>query len=218
MLSRYLQQANCQVYYLTADADLLIVDEAVGSSRTMDTLLDGDDTDLLILLCYHAELNILDLFFPTRIKSKFQASILEYKISEEKAWPRDLSSHSFFHAIRLSGCDPTSGLYGICKDLPLKRFVSDTHFREHVKVFDSLPACWSLQWEARRRTCLMYYDFVAFVKRCLLVPPRFSLKAAAASYDSIRVYHQQLIQWKSEDEQIPAEEWGWKCTVLYSKI
>ena len=96
MLSRYLQQANCQVYHSTADADLLIVDKAVGSSRTMDTVLDGDDTDLLILLCYHAELDILDLFFPTRIKSKFQASILEYKISEEKAWPRDLSSHSFY--------------------------------------------------------------------------------------------------------------------------
>ena len=62
----------------------------------MDTVLDGDDTDLLILLCYHAELDMLDLFFPTRIKSKFQASILEYKTSEEKAWPRDLSSHSFY--------------------------------------------------------------------------------------------------------------------------
>ena len=56
----------------------------------------------------------------------------------------------------------------------------------------------------------MYCDFVAFVKRCLLVPPRFSLKAAAASYDSIRVYHQQLSQWKDEDEQIPAEERGWR--------
>ena len=116
----------------------------------------------------------------------------------------------FVHAIRLSGCDPTSGLYGICKGLPLKRFVRDTHFREHIKVFDSLPACWSLQWEAWRRSCLMYCDFVAFVKRCLLVPPRFSLKAAAASYDSIRVYHQQLSQWKDEDEQIPAEERGWR--------
>ena len=62
MLSRYLQQANCQVYHWTADADLLIVDKAVGSSRTMDTVLDGDDIDLLILLCYHAELDILDLF------------------------------------------------------------------------------------------------------------------------------------------------------------
>ena len=42
----------------TADADMLIVDKTLGSSRTMDTVLDGDDTDLLILLCYHAELDI----------------------------------------------------------------------------------------------------------------------------------------------------------------
>ena len=43
----------------------------------------------------------------------------------------------FIHAI--SGCDTTSGLYGISKGRPLKKFVSDTHFREHLKVFDSLP-------------------------------------------------------------------------------
>ena len=63
MLSRYLQQANCQVYHSTADADLLIVNKAVESSRTMDTVLVGDDTDLLILLCHHAELDAFDLFF-----------------------------------------------------------------------------------------------------------------------------------------------------------
>ena len=63
MLSRYLQQANCQVYHSTADADLLIVNKAVESSRTMDTVLVGDDTDLFILLCHHAELDAFDLFF-----------------------------------------------------------------------------------------------------------------------------------------------------------
>lgn len=51
MLSRYLQQANYQVYHSTADADLLIVNKGVKSSRTMDTVLEGDDTDLLTLLC-----------------------------------------------------------------------------------------------------------------------------------------------------------------------
>ena len=62
MLSRYLQQANCQVYHSTADADLLMVNKAVESARTMDTVLVGDDTDLLILLCHHAELDAFDLF------------------------------------------------------------------------------------------------------------------------------------------------------------
>ena len=62
MLIRYLQQANCQVYHSTADADALIVNKAVHSSRTMDTVLGGDDTDLFILLCYHAEVDVLNLF------------------------------------------------------------------------------------------------------------------------------------------------------------
>ena len=44
----------------------------------------------------------------------------------------------FIYAI--SGCDGTSRMYGIGKGLPLKKFVRDTHFREDVKVFDSLSA------------------------------------------------------------------------------
>ena len=28
----------------------------------MDTVLGGDDTDLFILLCYHAEVDVLNLF------------------------------------------------------------------------------------------------------------------------------------------------------------
>ena len=63
MRNRYLQQANCQVYHSTADADLLIVNKVVESSRTMDTMLKVDNSDLLILLCYHAELDVFDRFF-----------------------------------------------------------------------------------------------------------------------------------------------------------
>ena len=33
--------------------------------------------------------------------------------------------------------------------------------------------------------------------------------SAAASYHSMRVYH-QLIQWKGEKQQVPVEEWGWR--------
>ena len=55
-------QANCQVYHSTADADLLIVNKAVESSRSMDSMLVGDDTDLLVLLFYHAELDVFDHF------------------------------------------------------------------------------------------------------------------------------------------------------------
>lgn len=92
----------------------------------------------------------------------------------------------FIHAI--SGCDTTSGLYGISKGLPLKKFVSDTHFREHVKVFDSLPGSKEEIVKVVNNSLfvfimgglekgLMDYDFVAIMKRCPLVLPRFTLEA-----------------------------------------
>ena len=36
---------------------MLIVQNTVESSTMMDTVLVGDDTDILVLLCYHANLD-----------------------------------------------------------------------------------------------------------------------------------------------------------------
>lgn len=100
---------------------------------------------------------------------------------------REICCHILFiHAI--SGCDTTSGLYGSSKGLPLKKFVSDTHFREHVKVFDSLPGSKEEIVKVVNNSLfvftkgglekgLMDYDFVAIMKRCPLVLPRFTLEA-----------------------------------------
>ena len=63
MLSSYIQKANCQIYHSQADADLLIVQKAVEGARNVNTVLVGDDTDLLILLCYYTEMDAHDLFF-----------------------------------------------------------------------------------------------------------------------------------------------------------
>ena len=61
MLGETLDKNNCKSYYASADADLLIVLKAVESATTMKTVLVGDDTDLLVLLCYHASLDICNL-------------------------------------------------------------------------------------------------------------------------------------------------------------
>ena len=63
MLSRYLQKVGCQTHHSQADADLLIVQTAVESARRPNTVLVGDDTDLLILLCYYTEMSAEELFF-----------------------------------------------------------------------------------------------------------------------------------------------------------
>ena len=47
----------CQTKHARVDADVLIVKTAIASASTANTVLVGDDTDLLILLCYHAPLD-----------------------------------------------------------------------------------------------------------------------------------------------------------------
>ena len=48
-LAQDLESAGCQVCHATADANVLIVQKAVDSSELHDTILVGDDTDLLVL-------------------------------------------------------------------------------------------------------------------------------------------------------------------------
>ena len=62
LLSNYLQEVNCQTYHATGDADLLIVQKSVDAITTT-TVLIGDDTDLIILLIYHTNLESHDIFF-----------------------------------------------------------------------------------------------------------------------------------------------------------
>ena len=63
MLSEALQKKNCETHHASGDADLLIVLKAIQSATTTNTVLVGDDTDLIVLLCYHASMESHDLFF-----------------------------------------------------------------------------------------------------------------------------------------------------------
>ena len=42
------------------------------SATLMDTALVGEDTDLLILSCYHASLDSHSIFFSTRAEEKYE--------------------------------------------------------------------------------------------------------------------------------------------------
>ena len=127
----------------------------------------------------------------------------------------------FIHAI--SGCDTTSGLYGISKGRPLKKFVSDTHFREHVKVFDSLSVSKEEIVNAGEQLIVCLYNwkpeegldglrFRRYFEKVStgtfqIQPQSLPPTSAAASYHSMRVYH-QFIQWKGKEKQVTAEEWS----------
>ena len=71
MLSRSLQECQCETNNVDGDADLLIVKTAVDSARSKTTVLVGGDTDLLILLLFHANPDTRDLFFIPEPKSNY---------------------------------------------------------------------------------------------------------------------------------------------------
>ena len=70
MLSTELEKNNCKTYHAPGDADLLIVQKAVQSATTSKTVLVGEDTDLIVLLCYHASLDSHDIFFSPETHQK----------------------------------------------------------------------------------------------------------------------------------------------------
>ena len=53
LLSRQLESTGSKVFMAKADADLLIVNKAIEAAETRNTVLVGDDTDLLVLLLHH---------------------------------------------------------------------------------------------------------------------------------------------------------------------
>ena len=70
MVGDHLEMKKCEVHHAPGDADLLIVQKAVELATRVNTVLVGDNTDLLILLCYHANLDSHSIFFrpePKRI-------------------------------------------------------------------------------------------------------------------------------------------------------
>ena len=56
------------------DADVLIVQTTIASAKSKDTILVGDDTDLLVLLLHHAYIEWNDIFLSLESTKAFKAS------------------------------------------------------------------------------------------------------------------------------------------------
>ena len=122
MLGSYLQK-KCKVYHALGDADVLIVQKTVESARVVDTVLVGDDTNLLVLLCYHASLHSHNIFLkPEPKKNAKNRQVWNMTAVKQQLGPEVCSNIFFLHAIL--GCDTTSQLYGIGKATSLKKFKS----------------------------------------------------------------------------------------------
>ena len=136
MLGAELQKYNCKVYHDSADADYLVVKKAIDTAESMDTILVGDDTDLLVLLIFHTQPQGKDIFFVPEPKKKYKSSWMEYKGDEEKLGPILCKHILFMHAFL--GCDTTSRIYGFGKSAMMKKIKSDKSLMQAAEVFLSL--------------------------------------------------------------------------------
>ena len=68
LLSLKLEENSYPTVHADGDADLLIVEEAVEHSVSIPTIVVGDDTDLLVLLCYHGKTESRSLYFQSSMK------------------------------------------------------------------------------------------------------------------------------------------------------
>ncbi len=157
MLSRELEKNNCKTHHASGDADLLIVQKAVQSATTNNTVLVGDDTDFIVLLCYHANLESHDLFFRPELKMNTKKHrIWNIKATKEKLGPDICNNILFIHAFL--GCDTTSRIYGIGKGASLGKFKTSSTFREQAKVFNSDSASMQGVVDAGEKALIIVYN------------------------------------------------------------
>ena len=135
MLRQYLADDGCDTLQAVGDADVLIAKTAVASAATHPTALVGDDTDLLVLLCYYVKAGDHDVFF--RPEPKLNAKerrVWNIKVMKEELGKEICQHILFLHAV--TGSDTTSRPFGIGKAASLKKFES-TYFQNQAKFFDS---------------------------------------------------------------------------------
>ena len=97
-------------------------------------MLVGDDTDLLVLLCYHSKADVNDLYFRQEPKANSRESRVWNMLKVKAELGPAVCRNMFLHAIL--GCDTTSRPYGIGKPESLKKYGESVYFQDQAKVFD----------------------------------------------------------------------------------
>lgn len=220
-LGEALQKVGCNIDHAKGDADLQIVKASIESAGVKDTVLIGDDTDLLVLLLYHCPLGAHKVFFKPEPKSNDNKipKVWDIQKAKRNLGPDICDNILFIHAIL--GCDSVSRVHGLGKGIGLKK-LKTKHFLEQAVVFGKDDVQKEKVIEAGEKALVCLYNGGASEKINLLRYKRFQEKvsksskhveakslpptAAAAKFHSMRVWYQVQV-WKGK-QQNPLE-WGW---------
>ena len=133
MLAEKLSSCGFFAHHAHADADLLIVRTALECAQSRSTVVIGDDIDLLILLCYHNDLQspFSVNLKPQPKKESNKLRIWNIKCTQEKLGIDICRNILVVHAIL--GCDTTARIFGLGKGMALKRWLLITTSQQQLK-------------------------------------------------------------------------------------
>ena len=223
LISEMLKKCGCTVYIADSDSDVDIVHAAVSSSENATTTAIGEDTDLLILLLYHAKNGGFKLYYRSDIR-RGQSPNPVYDIhSIQSLLGNDTCKYLLFvHAFTC--CDSTSRIFSIGKAKVFDMVMRVPELRSFASTFCSDCCRHSDDEAAGRKVMLILYgcktlesanalrhrmllDKVATAKS-FVTPEHLPPTDASTKYHSFRTYLQIQI-WKSTKVKIDAKEWGW---------
>ncbi len=117
------------------DADTLIASTAVQEATSHDTVVVGEDTDVLVLLCHHGDDSSHNLLYKSDIRRANKTNkVWDIKKTKTVLGPELCSMLPFIHAY--TGCDTTSRIHGISKEAVLKLFKTSSEFRRTIAIFN----------------------------------------------------------------------------------
>ena len=213
MLDKFLSNAGIEVRHAgdEGDADVIIVKTALEMVTAHDNVqVVCDDTDVLILLLYHHNTDVGNIFL-LRKRLHININAGKYSIGTMCDYL------PFVHAV--SGCDTTSALFGIGKVKHLKNLQSSGQLRSSIDVFgeelaskEHITAAGeiyisSLYKGGKTNKCLDALRLLIAVSPKYVSPQRMPPTSSACYYHSIRV-HLQVNSWKKLQTVLDSCEYG----------
>ena len=117
LLAQRLEHAGCEIHQASGNADVLIMQTALTSAAKEETVQVGDDTDLLVLLIYHAKNVRHNVFFKPETRRAGQKGNRCWNIPAMRALLGSVVTNNIIFLYVIHGCATTSGVYGLVKKL-----------------------------------------------------------------------------------------------------
>ena len=138
ILGDKMNNSKLRCIHANGDADTLLVQTAIQCSTRCQTVVIGQDTNLLILLLYHANIEYEKIYFTsTAKKTTKKLEQVVWNIADVKVELGQELCKSILVLHALLGCDTTSRLFNTGKGKSVICFQKDINFRKNVEIFDN---------------------------------------------------------------------------------